>query len=314
MYDTLTCKTSHLRHLPFKGHCCGAILKEYFYSLCYESGQMFRIHLCKPSKWDIIVTTPRIQDFPNAVISNQDYLFIFHHNGGEIHRYDPITNEFIHMSSSIKANRCPPSIAVANNKIYVIGGIEMVDKKKGDYIYTSSVEIFDTDTQLWSLGPPLPRQLWYDSATVVLNRWIVLMGGLNGVDYNKNTFIFDTKIDNSKWISSEIGLSTPTRTDHACVTIGSQIISVGGQDENGIHSCPMQAIEIKYLISEWRWEQLKDLILLRKLVDIGRACPTILSKKQKVDTDLDTIMWKLIHRLFSDTSLDMFRNVLSFLI
>lgn len=80
-------------------------------------------------------------------------------------------------------------------------------------------------------------------------------------------------------------------------------------------SIPMEGIQIKRIIPDRTWEMIKPYILLRQLLEDNRAVITILTKKidrenhgdQNLDSDA------VIGKFFTDTSLDVFRHTISFL-
>ena len=64
--------------------------------------------------------------------------------------------------------------AVLNGKLYAIGGQGL-----------SSVEIFDTSTESWSLGVALPSEVNHGTA-IISNGKIYSIGGQNASDQNIN--------------------------------------------------------------------------------------------------------------------------------
>lgn len=129
-------------------------------------------------------------------------------------------------------------------------------------------------TDSWS-DEPSPKTLLSRGSAIDVDRWIVMTGGEakcfddhNNFDYmNTRTFVYDTLTQ--QWIENNISLSPP-RFGDCCFRIGSQIISIGGQDgyEN---YCAIDAIQIKYLIPDWSWPIIKDFVSLRQLIDKDRA-------------------------------------------
>lgn len=71
------------------------------------------------------------------------------------------------------------------------------------------------------------------------------------------------------WTETDVGLSPP-RTNRSFVTIGPQIMSVGG--EYGREKCcSIEAIDIQKLVS--KLDAIKHFILMRGLIDDDRAYP-----------------------------------------
>lgn len=253
--------------------------------------------LCLISKWKKLGLEMNFQSF--AVISSKSFIHIFDTETKiEMHHYNP-PEEVISFAA-----------VVVNDKIYIIGG-----KCPFCHAINPTVHVFDIATQSWIKAPPLPKALRNAAATAVMDRWIVVTGGLKhheDCQVNGKIYIFD--ILRHQWSESKIQL-LPSRAWHECLVVGCQLVCVGGKDES-LKICPMEAINIKHIIPEWGYERIKHFILLRKLVDKYRATPIIASKKTKTDTTLTKIyenQHKVVQKLFTEMNLDVFRNVLSFL-
>lgn len=295
MFDISTQTYLSLPDLPFPGTEQSVILNGYLY--IRSMNEIYRMCLSSRSEWEHLAHDD--QSFGFNIISNGKYIFIIYMHGGMV-RYDPEDNEFMQLAQ-IPTTRLDHVSVLLENKIYIIGG-----RTHGGQTHCSTVEVFDIDTQAWSEAPPLPKEIAQASATV-FKKWIIINGGLTthtGSGYNDETFMFDTCAQ--KWIQSDQMLSPPRRL-HRCVIVGSQLISIGGVDEWSEY-CPMEAIHIKYLIPNWKWEIIKDFVLLRQLVDAGRAHPIIIISDES--KKIDQVMQKMI----TETVLDVFRTVLSFLI
>ena len=113
---------------------------------------------------------------------------------------------------------------------------------------------------------------------------------------------------------------SPPRINHSCVAIGSSIVSVGGnQPDWGSYDSTIEVIHKMNLILDW--EIIKDVILLRELVNEGRACPVQMKEMIKNDDDVanangnrngysDTVIASFI----TDMNMDVFRFILIFLL
>ena len=292
MYNTKTSSRIDLPDLPFSGGCCGTILHGYFYVVRNVTFPIYRICLSTLLKWEVIDDDIRIS--ATAIVTDGNHLFIFN-LGHQMYRFDPYINELVEMPLLVNP-RGNFATAVVNNKIYVIGGQ-----------FTRSVEVFDINTLTWSKAPPLPKKLQNASATEY-GQWILVSGGQydHGSKWNTEIFAYDTL--NQRWTVNNHGLSPPRKV-HSCVAVGSRIITMGGWD-NSYSYCPTEAIHIKSLVLGW--EMVKDFVLLRRLVDDGRAYPKISTKRVKKDTGVNTKIERVIYKLFTDLPLDVFRNILSF--
>ena len=134
---------------------------------------------------------------------------------------------------------------------------------------------------------------------MVLDRWIICAG-----EDNFKIHVFDTFAQ--QWSQSKVELP-PICGAHSCITFGSHIIFFG--------KTKLEAIDIKHIIPDWTYERIKHFILMRELVDKGRVIPTILFKRQRIDTS-DQIHFdneKVVQALMVNVCLDVFRNILSFL-
>lgn len=226
------------------------------------------------SKWKKFGLELNFQPF--SVITSKSFIHVFDTETKiEMHHYNP-PEEVINFTA-----------AVVDEKIYIIGG-----KCPFCHAVCSAMHVFDITTESWIRAPPLPKALRNAAATVVMDQWIVI-------------YTFD--IFRQQWSESDIEL-LPPRAWHECLTVGSQIVCVGGKDKS-CNLCPMEAINIKHIIPEWGYERIKHFILLRKLVDKGRATPILASKKTKMET-LTKIYEnrdKVVEKLFTEMNLDVFR-------
>ena len=264
VYDMLTDTQITLPEFPDRLHSCGGTISNgYFYVVSY--GKIYRMSIVTRSKWELVYTellhTLEFEGYVDAVHSHENRLYIFTNSGREVIVYDTVTNECIVMPPTLES-RDNFASAVVGDKIYIIGGWDVKSDK-----YLSSVEVFDIPTQSWSTAPPVPRVL-YGAAATVFGRWIILVGGINStLDSSSPSFVFDTS--EQKWTETDVGLSPP-RINHSCVTIGSQIVSVGGEYE-WEKCCSIEAIDTQKLVS--KWEVIKPFVLMQRLIEDGRAYP-----------------------------------------
>ena len=303
MYDTRNRTIINLPDLPCEGYCYGVILKFYFYVYHYD-GTLYRMDLSTRSKWEVNHSLIEMRSSIDEIVSDKDHLYFLHEQGG-VTSYDPETNAVISLPSS-PIPRFLFSSAVVGTRIYLIGGFysEVIELKK----YTG-VDVFDVSNKSWSKGPPIPKALDVASVTV-FRHWIVITGGTSDLDLNKETFVFDTI--NSRWSKSNVELCEKFNF-YRCLLVRSQIVSFGGWNEKNEYS-PLRAIPIKYLLPSW--DDIKHVILLRHLIDNSRAHIIITKENFKTSCNENTNSNKdkVIQNLFTNISLDLFRNIISFLI
>ena len=315
MYDILTETHYSLPDIPLKRAFGSAILHKYLYVIgCTNnqdsSLQMYRLCLTARSPWQPIQLS--IDCLPRTIFSDDKYIYIIFRT--KLYLYDPISQNLTMIH--ITPNTCLGCITqVVQHKIYFIGGYDAFGSN-------SSLHVFDMTTQSWSQGPSLPVPLEYGSTVVVSNRWIIVSGGYDGPIPNNQIFIFDTITQS--WTISDVGLS-PSRFNHQCIVLKSQVMSIGGQhtltfrniteavlsNETTFDQYSMEAIYIEHLIPSWRWQIIKDWILLRQLVDEHRATPVLISND--MNGSYESVGGeKVLVKLFTDVPVDVFRYVLEF--
>jgi N-acetylneuraminic acid mutarotase len=112
--------------------------------------------------------------------------------------------------------------AVVDNKIYIMGGLGDIETLSG-----ISNQIYDTETDTWSLGTSLPTPMWYTAAgattgVMAPKRIYVMGGGFTEVTNVVN--VYDPELD--AWSS---GASLPTnRTGHAVAVVDDLLYVMGG--------------------------------------------------------------------------------------
>lgn len=301
MYDMCTHTYESLPDLPFADWCHGAVLNGYFYIVRFHPDQIYRLNLFERfQQWEPVVGTTNIIA-SEAVLSdnenNQLFLFDFHQ---DIVCYNPAQKQYKYIPPA-PTQRDSFATAIIGTKIFLIGGFQ---HDTGDAL--SSVDVFDISTQSWSQAPSLPKPLLNAAAVSVLKRWIIVTGGRNMEGrwwfYPKNnTEIFAFDILTQKWTQNNFVPSLANRIQHECVVIQSQMVLLGGFNDSShhYHLYPMETIHIKYVLPIWN--NIKHLILLRRLVDEGRAY-------SKPNGNI------IVQRLMTDISLDLFGEVLTFLI
>lgn len=292
IYDTKAERHTELPDLPEdfqSSYCGGVVLNNYFYvySLFFKES-MYRINLSRRQRWE---SMPNHMNEDIRVVANERYLFAL--SGYQNTVYDPVSNDWAALPS-MNTPRQHFAHAMVDNKIYSVGGYKLNQKEQ-----LSSVEVFDINTQTWSETAPLPNPLAHAAASVV-GKWIIVTGGRDENDnMPSHSYIFDTQ--RQQWIKNDMGLSSP-RQYHGCVTIGEEIISVGGcsdQDRNTIFS--MESINKRHLIPNLA--MIDQMVQLRQLVDEERA---VVNTRKITDED------KAVQEIVTSLPDDVFRHVASF--
>lgn len=237
MYDTYHKTCTNLPDVPFTDDYVGVIFDGSFF--IHSIDDIYGLSLSTKLKWEPIGY--EIDNYTEAIVANSSSLFILRQK--DMYQYDPIKGRFSTLPP-VPTKRSFFATAVVENKIFIIGGFEYPSTTFSD------VEVLDIATKSWKRAPPLPKPLQAASATV-FKRWIIVSGGESDLEkLNKEIFIFDTL--QQKWTINELGLSPP-RKFHKSLSIGYQIISVGGYDEND-NDCAMETIQTKELIPEHLWD------------------------------------------------------------
>jgi len=287
------------------------------------------------------------RNYPRAVIPMKNSIYIVGLHD-VLYCYDPMADKLTKISK-IPEGVINYTVSTVADQIYFLGGLKKQiknGKRQSYYDGTNTVCVFDTSIQTWDTSsvPPLPLPVVDCASTTIFNRWIVVTGGYNR--YHRQSgkiYVLDTL--SQQWRESRIQLLSPC-AGHQCLTIGSQIVCIGGNDI----AHPMQAIDISHIIPEWKYERIKHFILLRKLMEEGRASliiekeinvkdtKTVYSSSNEVTAKQKMLKCvslnvsfltkrkskttpkkncidqkKMIPMLFISLNWDTFRNVLSFL-
>lgn len=112
------------------------------------------------------------------------------------------------------------SSCAIGDKIYVLGGIY---NSNGTTIYSDTVEIYDTKTDSWAFGEPMPEKMCDFTASAVDGK-IYTFGGSNYGKIVNSVYVYDIK--NNTWTTAEPMLTA--RHDLASVVIDKEIYVMGG--------------------------------------------------------------------------------------
>ena len=332
MYDVYTNSHTNLPDLPECGECFGAVLDEYFYVSSWLGRKIYRICLSRPLRWELVIDSMRDQ-LVDIVTDGADlYLINCGKRRNSLSRYNPISNELIYISRvPCQTNHTAITTAIVGDKIFIIGGNICTGKSKGGRsVRSDNVQMFDFRAQSWSQGPNLPEPL-SNTISCVMKRWIIVSEAQCYKNYTSTkTFVLDTLT--GKWTENDLSLRS-TREYHGLIAVESQLISVGGRTIKN-ENCLIEASHANHFITDCNWKAIKELVLLHKLIEENRAelntvpremqtkkkylrmkqiYRSVRSKSEKnnprskLDADI------VIQKLFTETPLDIFRNVISYL-
>jgi N-acetylneuraminic acid mutarotase len=154
-----------------------------------------------PDKWTKKKTLPqRVHHQAQAVFNNKIYVFggckmgIFGTDAvTNVWEYDPATDNYRAMAP-IPGPRCSAVAATANNKIYLIGGIEPFENGQGSRI-SGRNQVFDPVANTWGSADLSPMPTTRNHAFVgVVNNKIYVIGGRQAagmIPYSSNTDVVE---------------------------------------------------------------------------------------------------------------------------
>ena len=145
----------------------------------------------------------------------------FNLNGlGDVHMYDPATDTWT-TKSPMPTARGFASVAVVNNVIYVIGGL---DENTTPNI-KAAVEVYDPASDSWSIKNSAPSPN-YIAGCVLLNNRIYVLGGGNGSNALNTVTEYNPAADSWRTLSP----FHTARSQHATGTVNGKIYLIGGPD------------------------------------------------------------------------------------
>jgi len=283
----------------------------HFYVIC-NGGIIFRLQLSDRFRWEQMHSLTLLKfGYVYSVFSSKNLLFIFGDDGrrgsGITNKnivYDPTSNTYSHLSP-LPVYCYDFAFARIDNNIYIIGG-------KGRKGFLSTVHVFNILTESWTTAPPLPKPLHSAEATVVGQRWIIVSGGKHEHydSWSNKTFVFDSF--QQRWIQNQITFSQARMCHGTCAVSRSHVVSVGGATSSRFQKCSIEIIKRQHIIPNW--EPLGCLILLRELVSRNRAYAADVVRTGKEPEHALNAADRLVQKVVTDLSFDMFREVLSYLI
>ena len=161
--------------------------------------------------------------------------------------------------------------------------------------------VYNRLSESWEALPSIPKVVFefYAFSKVYNNRWILLH--LKNEDFTAwNFWIFDTH--DEQWTETRQFPSTPRSLGY-CTWVRDKFLHCECNCFNRGCTCPTRIYDISYFLPNWY--VIYHLVLLRQLIDTGRAHCT-----QNTCSELDITAQKLM----IDLDLDTFRTVLSYLL
>ena len=163
-----------------------------------------------------------------------DELSMWSSNSPEVNIYDPTIDTWTN-GKQIPYPVCKYASAVIDDKIYVFGGI---DYSAGPIEVYGLTQIYDTVTNTWSLGTPIPGDRHSCVATVGSGPWgIYVLGGVvNDIpssvtqiyDPIKNSWSYGTSLPKVYSGSSSSGLNVVLSYPGGVVTVDDQLYAISG--------------------------------------------------------------------------------------
>lgn len=117
---------------------------------------------------------------------------------------------------------------VAENKIYVLGGVEQSGS------ISNKLEIYDIESGSWTAGSSIPKSVWRASAAVQ-NGTIYLFGGyqsLNPFPFNPSIEVYKYTIATDSW--EQVSNMPIARGASSAVALGDKIHLVGGANTSAL--------------------------------------------------------------------------------
>jgi N-acetylneuraminic acid mutarotase len=143
-----------------------------------------------------------------------------------VEEYDPTTNTWT-KKKNMPTPRLGLGTSVVDGKIYAIGGMS-----SGSNFWSGmrdTVEIYDPETDSWSIGSSMPTPRCWFTTSVVNGKIYVIGGALVSKRPISNVEVYDPETDT--WATKA---SMPTaRMSHAAAVIDGIIYVIGGGTENG---------------------------------------------------------------------------------
>ena len=137
------------------------------------------------------------------------------------------------------------SMAVVNNQLVLVGGWDVQTAK-----VTNKLGVWNEQSKRWTHPlPPMTTACHSPSVATHNNRWLVVMGGHDGINYLSRVEILDTTVTESRqWYHAA---SLPRPHNRALpATIGNMCYLLGGYTTGGVSSQKVFSVCLDDLISQ----------------------------------------------------------------
>ena len=152
-----------------------------------------------------------------------------------VERYDMINDKWESVASMNHSRAGHHSVMVGQS-IFVFGGFTCVRDKQLGYDNTvelaRTTEIFDTSSQTWKFGPPLPFTFSNLVAIIPFQKWIILMGGQQSGS-SDTSYLFFNSITHDWFVNQKLNDLITKRNEHAQVVLDKKILVLGGLNTKG---------------------------------------------------------------------------------
>ena len=176
----------------------------------------------------------------NALVNGQIYVFNGLTSSGrgpaETERYDPdlhrwsVVSTFPDISDDRARDHVTVAHAVWGSEIWYTGG------KRGPARGVSGstrVDVFDTQTLEWRLGPDMPARFWGHGTAVVGHHLHVISGGVGGGTVTDQHFVLDLTDEDAGWREAA---PVPFPQVHtSAVALNGKIYLIGGETSHSGH-------------------------------------------------------------------------------
>lgn len=151
--------------------------------------------------------------------------------------YDPQTNSWSLAASMRDARSSHTATLLADGRVLVAGGIESSAADPGSVL--ASAELYDPVANIWTAATPMPSARWIQSATLLSDHRVLLIGGMDRLFQNRSStastglstaVLFDPAIDS--W-SPAPSLRYPRISPSATLLPDGRVLVVG---DNGVNS------------------------------------------------------------------------------
>ena len=172
----------------------------------------------------------------SAAIGKMIFVFGGRNGRGLTVAYDTVARKWI-AKSKMNVNRYSFASAVANNKIYAIGGMrEFPPGKyrvgKEYYRYVETMEEYDIVTDKWVISKQKMRNRRAGCSAVTIGSTIKIIGGQDEEGLVSSIETFDTLQE--KWSGCIIPPSKDSRRHFAAKMIGDSLVVIGGMNDSDL--------------------------------------------------------------------------------